>query len=203
VATYKTVTVWDDGHVCFENTYYSVPHQLRGQQVDIKATDKFIEIYFESTRVALHNRSHRKHAELITDPEHLPDNARAYHEATPQNILSQARFLSQDLANLIDDLFKENVIGHLRRSQGFLRVARVEIEKCGAELARSNIEKSIETMRLYKKVRVPYFQELLLNNRKNILQAATDNKMAITRRPNPNLRHIKTTPIELVINNPN
>jgi hypothetical protein len=104
---------------------------------------------------------------------------------------------------LVDDLFKENVIGNLRRSQGFLRVARVEIEKYGAELARTNIKKSIESMRMYKKVRVPYFQDLLMSNRKNILQANSDNKMAITRRPNPNLRHTKTIPIELVINNPN
>jgi hypothetical protein len=84
VATYKTGTVWDDAHVCFEHTYYSVPHQLRGEQVDVKATDKFIEIYFNSKRVALHNRSRRGHCELITDAEHLPDNARAYHDVGVQ-----------------------------------------------------------------------------------------------------------------------
>ena len=202
VATYKTGTVWDDGHISFEHIYYSVPHQYRGEKVDIKATDKLVEIYFANERIAVHSRSRRANCMLVTESSHLPENARAYHEATPQNILSQAKFLSSDLANLIEDLFKENVIGHLRRTQGLLRVARIEIEKCGHEAARANIKKAIESMRLYNKIRVPYFQEMLVQNRAVALQSATQNKMTIERRPNPNLRHTKVQ-IELVINNPN
>jgi hypothetical protein len=202
VATYKTGTVWDDGHVVFEHSYYSVPHQYRGESVDIKASDKLIEIYFKSERIAVHGRSRRARCELITDLSHLPDNARAYHEATPQNILSQARFLSLDLAVLIDGMFKENALGHLRRAQGLLRVARIEIEKCGAEAARMNIKTSIEAMQLYNRVRVPYFQEVLNRNRSAILQSLAQGGAAIVRRPNPNLRHIKKAQMELVINNP-
>lgn len=200
VASYKTATVWSDGHVNFENIYYSVPHQYRGERVDIKATDKFVEIYFASERIAIHSRSRRSNCALVTDTSHLPDNAKAYLESTPQNILSQSKFLSPELSNLIEDMFKENVIGHLRRAQGLVRVARVEIENLGHEAARASIRKSVESMRVYNKIRVPYFQELLLQNRKLAIQAVTTNKMAITRRANPNLRH---TQIELVINNPN
>lgn len=137
----------------------------------------------------------------MTDSSHLPENARAYQEATPQNILSQSKFLSPDLANLIEDMFKENVVGHMRRTQGLVRVARVEIEKLGHDAARVSIKKAIESMRLYNKIRVPYFQEMLLQNRAVAIQAATLNKMTIDRRANPNLRHTKVQ-MELVINNP-
>jgi hypothetical protein len=201
VASYKTGTVWADGHVNFENIYYSVPHQYRGERVDIKATDKFVEIYFASERIAIHGRSRRSNCSLVTESSHLPENARAYQEATPQNILSQSKFLSPDLANLIEDMFKENVIGHLRRTQGLVRVARVEIEKLGHDVARASIKKAIESMRMYNKIRVPYFQEMLLQNRAAAIQTATTNKMTIERRANPNLRHTKVQ-MELVINNP-
>ncbi len=199
VAEYKTLSIYDDCYIRFEYTHYSAPHQYRGQKVEVKITDKTIEIYLNSERIALHGRSRRKIGEFITDPSHLPDNARAYHEATPQNVLSQARFLSGELASLIDELFRENMCGHLRRAQGLVRISRVEIEKIGAERARANVAKAVAEMRRFNKIRVPYFEELLQRYRSEVLNANANDKMKIERRPNPNLRHAKQ--LELVVNN--
>lgn len=200
VAQYKTVSVYDDSYVCFEYAHYSVPHQYRGEKVELKATDKKIEIYFLSERIALHVRNKRGVGEYVTDSSHLPDNARAYHESTPQNILSQAKFLSGELHLLIDELFKENALGHLRRSLGLVRVARSEIEKIGAEKARANIAEAIKSMNLFSRRRVAYFQELLSSLRGKV--ETNEDKMRINRRTNPNLRHTKNQQLELVVNNP-
>lgn len=204
VATYKIGTVWDDGHVGFENMYYSVPHHLCGEQVELKATDKFIEIYFKSERIALHTRSRRGACQLVTDASHLPDNARAYHEATPQNLLSQSKFITAGLNQLVDTLFKENVYGNLRRVQGLLRVARVEIERSGGQVGRVNIDMAVARMNLYRRVRVPYFQELLASQRGQALQSLHPSMgPSIARGANPYLRHTQKQQLELVINNPN
>lgn len=206
VAQFKTVSIYDDCYVRFESTHYSAPHQYRGSKVELKITEKMIEMYLDSERIAMHGRSRRKIGEFITDPSHLPDNVRAYHEATPQNVLSQARFLSAELALLIDEMFKENMCGHLRRAQGLVRVSRAEIAKIGAERARANIVKAAQEMRRFNKIRVPYFEELLARYRSEVLQANKADKMKIDRRPNPNLRHAAqaapSKQLELVVNNP-
>jgi len=203
VAEFKTVSVYDDCYVRFESTHYSAPHQYRGEKVELKITDRTIEIYLNSERIALHRRSRRAIGEFITDPSHLPDNARAYHEATPQNVLSQARFLSTALAELIDELFRENMCGHLRRSQGLVRVSRTEIEKIGGDRGRANIALAIEDMRRFARIRVPYYEELLAKYRAESASRPVPDKMKIERRANPNIRHATGgSSLELVINNP-
>jgi transposase len=204
VAEFKTVSIYDDCYVRFESTHYSAPHQYRGEKVELKITDRTIEMYLSAERIALHRRSRREIGEFITEPSHLPDNARAYHEATPQNVLSQAKFLSAPLAELINELFRENTCGHLRRAQGFVRVSRTEIEKLGNDRARANIALALEDMRRFDRVRVPYFEELLAKYRTEAAKTSVPDKMKIERRANPNIRHCQTAgQLELVINNPN
>jgi hypothetical protein len=202
VAEYKTLSIYDDCYVRFDCSHYSAPHQYRGSKVEVKITEKTIEMYLDSERIAMHGRSRRRLGEFITDPSHLPDNARAYHEATPQNVLSQARFLNGELAGLIDEMFKENMCGHLRRAQGLVRVSRVEIGKIGAEKARANIVRAVQEMRRFNKIRVPYFEELLARYRSEVPRGSKNDKMKIDRRPNPNLRHTGPKQLELVVNNP-
>lgn len=203
VATFKTFSIYDDCYVNFDHSYYSAPHQYRGQRADVKITDTKVEIYLNSERIALHARCRNKSGDYITNPLHLPDNARAYHEATPQNILSQSRFLSPALATLIDEMFQENTCGHLRRTQGLVRVSRLEIERIGADTARANMTRAIEEMRRFNKIRVPYYEDLLARYRMENRTKPGMDKMRIDRRPNPNLRYVKNAQLELVVNNPN
>jgi len=57
-ATWKTAKVHIDYHVAFEKHFYSVPHALIQQQVEIKATERLIEIFHKGKQVAVHPRSH-------------------------------------------------------------------------------------------------------------------------------------------------
>jgi hypothetical protein len=141
-ATFKSVKIHDDCHVEIEDNFYSCPKEFRGLKVQAKITERRVEIFFDLERIALHDRNKSKHGDRITDQTHLPDNARAYLEATPQNVLSQAKFLSESLHNLIDELFKENTMGQLRRSLGLVRKAREEIHKIGGDRARLHISVS-------------------------------------------------------------
>jgi hypothetical protein len=111
--------------------------------------------------------------------------------------------LNAELAALVDEMFKENMCGHLRRAQGLVRISRAEIGKIGAEKARTNIVKAVKDMRRFNKIRVPYFEELLARYRSEVLRAPGDDKLKIERRPNPNLRHTgEPRQLELVVNNP-
>ena len=56
-ATWKTARVNIDYHVAFEKHFYSVPHTLIHQPVEIKATERMVEIFHKGQQVALHPRS--------------------------------------------------------------------------------------------------------------------------------------------------
>jgi len=67
----------------------------------------------------------------------------------------------------------------------------------GSEKAKTHIAKAINQMKMFNKIRVQYFQELLLKMRTEIpLQSSK-----IQRQPNPNLRHTGGAQLVLVPNN--
>ncbi len=197
-ATFKTATIHDDCYIAVDDSYYSCPKQYRREKVNVKITDLKIEVFYDLNRIALHLHNKNKSGERVTDLSHLPANAQAYHEATPQNTLSQAKFLSADLYSLIEELFKENTLWNLRRAIGLVRKSRSEIEKIGNVRAKENIKTAVEKMRLFNKFRVAYFEEILSQLRLQVPQATSTK---IERQPNPNLRHTGDAQLALVIDN--
>lgn len=196
---FKTATVHDDCFIAVEEAYYSCPKQYRREKVNVKITENKVEVFFDLNRIAQHLRNKNKIGERVFDLSHLPANAQAYHESTPQNTLSQAKFLSLDLFTLIEDLFKENTLWNLRRAIGLVRKSRSEIEKIGSLKAKEHIKLAIQRMRLFNKIRVAYFEQLLGEMREQNLTVNRESK--IDRQPNPNLRHTGGAQLELIIDN--
>jgi hypothetical protein len=182
---YKICKVHADSHINLLGNYYSVPHIYRGSEVKCKIKLHQIEIYKCLDRIAVHRRSGNCVNKRITNLDHLPENAKAYHEATPKNILSQARYINVDLGNLIDELFNQDALANLRKSQGLISLARKELDILGEEKAANVISEATKTMKLFNKINYHYFKELLTRYRK---QKATDDSY-IQRNSNPHLRH--------------
>jgi transposase len=55
-ARWKKARVHIDYHVEYDKHYYSVPHTLIGKEVDVRATEKTVEIYYRRQRQASHVR---------------------------------------------------------------------------------------------------------------------------------------------------
>ncbi len=53
-ARWKNARVSIDYHIAFEGHYYSVPHTLVGQEVQIRATERMLEAFHKSQQVAIH-----------------------------------------------------------------------------------------------------------------------------------------------------
>jgi transposase len=79
-----------DYHVEVDRHYYSVPYQLVGQRVDVRASAAAVEVFHSSKRVASHLRSSAvgRHS---TDPAHMPDSHRRHAEWTPSRIIAWAQ----------------------------------------------------------------------------------------------------------------
>jgi len=78
-----------DYHVEFDRHYYSVPHALVGQEVELRVTQGTVEVLFRNRRVASHQRSAQRGA-YSTVPEHMPASHRAHREWTPQRLIHWA-----------------------------------------------------------------------------------------------------------------
>jgi hypothetical protein len=188
-ADWKDATLHPDCHVYIEGDYYSAPHIHRHKKLRIKITENQVEIFLNLERLAIHPRSRYRNGKRIFIDAHFPPASQAYYEATPQKLLSQSRFIHPDLNELFVELFNADIFGNLRRCQGFVRSCTKEINTAGHEVARGRIAVAIATMRRYNKFRVPYFQALLAQARKQTRIPDTDRQ--IVRRPgNPMLRYV-------------
>jgi transposase len=189
IGDWKDSTLHPDCYVYIEGDYYSAPHIHRHKKLRIKITENQVEIFLNLERLAIHPRSRHRNGKRVFIDAHFPPASQAYYEATPQKLLSQSRFIHPDLNQLFVELFNADIFGHLRRCQGFVRSCTKEINTAGHELASLRIAAAIATMRRYNKFRVPYFQALLAQARKQT--TTPDGDREIVRRPgNPMLRYV-------------
>jgi transposase len=84
-AEWKRARVHVDYHVEVEGFYYSVPHGLIRQELDVRVTAKGVELFHRGSRVAAHARRYggSRHG---TQPDHMPSKHRHYAD------WSEARF---------------------------------------------------------------------------------------------------------------
>jgi hypothetical protein len=67
----KNARVNIDYHLIYDQHLYSVPHHCVGEQVELHAGDKLIEIYFHHKRIATHVRKY--YPGMTTEPGHMPE----------------------------------------------------------------------------------------------------------------------------------
>lgn len=188
MSEWKMPTLHPDCTVAVDHNFYSAPHIHRGKQLRVKLTASRVEIFHDLDRVALHERAKGKVGERITDPTHLPENARAYREATPQMILAQARFSHADLHALIDELFSHDTLGHLRRAQGLVRKAYLAIQTHGREVAAPWIVGACAQMKRFGRVRVQAFEEFIKAEMKKTTTACREDRTIVRKPGNPMVR---------------
>jgi transposase len=186
-AEWKDARLHPDCYVAVDSAYYSAPHIHRGKKLRIKLTQSQVEIFLNGERLALHPRDRNRTGRRIKIDSHFPEASAAYYEATPQNLLSQSRFVHADLHQLVSDLFDADVYGNIRRVQGLVRVAAKEIHAAGRDAAIPRIVAAIAEMRQLHKIRAPLFSDLI-KQQKHAPTPTVDR--SIVRRPgNPLLRY--------------
>ena len=90
VAERKKVRANIDDHVEFEGRHYSVPHQLRQQYFELRATPSIVELWHRGARVVSHRRSYGRKGTAITLPEHRPKSHQDYGDWPPERLIGWA-----------------------------------------------------------------------------------------------------------------
>ncbi|HEX4216701.1 MAG TPA: hypothetical protein VIA06_25575 [Candidatus Dormibacteraeota bacterium] len=92
-----------DYHVQFDDHFYSLPHRLVRQKVEVWATASTVEIYHRGHRVASHAREYGRRR-YITDPAHRPASHRAHLEWTPSRLIEWAGTVGPEVAAVAEQI---------------------------------------------------------------------------------------------------
>jgi transposase len=123
---WRTARVNIDYHVEFERHYYSVPYQLTGETVELRATAATLEIFHQGARIASHARSGLSH-QATTVTAHRPKSHQRYLEWTPSRLLEWAQTVGPFTAELFDKIMaaKPHPEMGFRSCLGILRLGSI------------------------------------------------------------------------------
>jgi transposase len=105
-AEWRTATVNIDYHVEVDHHYYSVPHALIHERVEVRLTARTVEALYRGQRVASHVRSFVR-GHHTTDPSHMPKAHRAHAEWSPSRIVAWAATVGERTAELVGAILAE------------------------------------------------------------------------------------------------
>ena len=100
IADWKKVRVNIDYHVEVDRHYYSVPYQLRGEEVEARSTPTTVEILYHDNRVASHVRSYVAYHHT-TVSEHMPKSHQAHLEWSPSRMIHWGESVGPATAQMI------------------------------------------------------------------------------------------------------
>ena len=86
-AEWRKARVNIDYHIEVARAFYSVPHQLRRREVEVRITAHTVEIFHRYRRVAAHLRIHARGA-FSTESSHMPASHRAHEGWTPSGLIA-------------------------------------------------------------------------------------------------------------------
>jgi len=123
LAEWKRAKVSIDYHVEYSGHYYSVPYQFIHKNVDIRATENVVEVFFKGKRVASHKRDDTK-GRHSTLPEHMPEAHRKYAEWNPERFIRWAEKSGSATAQMVKALLssRKHPEQGYRSSLGLLRL---------------------------------------------------------------------------------
>ena len=99
-AEWRRARVNLDYHIEVHDFLYSVPHTLIRAEVEVRVTERIVEVFHRGQRVAVHQRRYmgRKHG---TDADHMPSSHRHYAEWTPDRFRRWAGKIGPNTEGLI------------------------------------------------------------------------------------------------------
>lgn len=106
MATWSDAKVNIDYPVSVANQLYSVPYTLIHQQVEVRLTDKTVEIFKDAKRIAAHQRCYQP-GRPTTLQEHRPKSHQKYLQWTPSRMIDWAQTIGPECAKVVQKILQD------------------------------------------------------------------------------------------------
>jgi transposase len=145
-----------DYHFVFAGHYYSVPYQYIHHSVQIRATAKTVECFYQGKRIAAHARSDVRYG-FTTLKEHMPPSHRAHAEWGPERMKRWANKIGLKTAQFIDHMIASRAFPQqaYRACLGLLRL--------GERYGEVRLEKACERALTFGMTRYQQVESILKN----------------------------------------
>jgi len=104
ITEWHTATVQYNYHVSVDGMFYSVPFEYIRNEVDIKSTNSFIEIFYKNQRIASHPRLKGRKGQYSTIIDHMPEDHREYLTWNGDKFRNKAKEIGESTAKVINTL---------------------------------------------------------------------------------------------------
>ena len=123
--SWKRAKVNIDCHVELEKHYYSAPHALVGEEVEIRFTATTVEVFHGNRRVASHLRSWAR-GQHTTEPAHLPKSHQKHLKWTPSRLIHWGESVGPHTGQLVEAILADRPHPEqgYRSCLGILRLAK-------------------------------------------------------------------------------
>ena len=125
LAEWKQATVQFNYHISVDGMLYSVPFEYIKRKVDIRVTDKTIEIFYNHTRIASHPRLHGRKGQYATIVEHMPEDHQKYLEWNGNRFRQWAERIGINTYKVVDAILTSKTVEQqtYRSCMGLLKLA--------------------------------------------------------------------------------
>ena len=121
VAIWTCAKLHRDGHIVLDGSYYSAPARYVGQQLDVRVTDKTVQMYVGHERIATHTRLQTR-GQRLTEALHLP-TFKALGLATRPILREQAAQIGPYTAMIVGELLDSAPVDKHRVAQRLIGLA--------------------------------------------------------------------------------
>ena len=157
----KRAKVGPDYHIEYRRHYYSVPHQLVGQHVELEATQRLVQIYHQGNLVAQHPYSQRERGNS-TQSEHMPSNHQ-HQKWSPERLLNWGANIGPATREVINTMLnaKPHPEQAYRACLGLLNLSKSHTG--------TRLEQACQDALMLTKSNYTFINNLLKNNREGQL----------------------------------
>ncbi len=125
LAEWKQATVQFNYHISVEGMLYSIPYEYIKRKVDVKVTDKTIEVFYNHNRIASHCRLYGRKGQYSTIVEHMPEEHQKYLEWNGDRFRKWAEKIGNNTYQAVDAILTSRRVEQqtYRSCMGLLKMA--------------------------------------------------------------------------------
>ena len=125
LAEWRQATVQFNYHIAFAGMLYSVPHEYIKRKVDVRVTNKTIEVFYNHNRIASHRRLYGRKGQYSTITEHMPPSHQQYLEWNGDRFRQWAKRIGSSTYQTVDAILTSKLVEQqsYRSCMGLLKLA--------------------------------------------------------------------------------
>lgn len=141
LATWKEATVLFNYHISCEGMLYSIPYEYIGRKVNVRMTEKTVEVFYNQNRIASHRRLYGRKGQYDTVVEHMPEEHQKYLKWNGDRFREWAGRIGKNTLLVVDALLASQRVEQqtYRGCMGLLRLA----DKYSVERLEAACEKAL------------------------------------------------------------